>query len=112
MTNPDPPVSGPPTVSLKRSINFEVNKALVLVVCARLVVTVIGGIAALLSSLSAILNELANSFFTFEIEGARRYETLTGVRLGAALGRGYRYTDLHDPADGRFPCTVETGEEA
>jgi hypothetical protein len=62
-----------------------------------------------LSRIAVTFSELANTAFAIEIEHARRYEALSGVNLGPAVGQANRYTDLHgdDPERLRTITTLE-----
>jgi hypothetical protein len=93
-----------------------VQKALVQVVVSRSAVIALSTMGEGLKTIGHGFNVLGsgvsmmgNALFTVEADGARKYETLTGVRLGPAIGMPGRYTDLHPHGSGHpqtFPPQV------
>lgn len=91
-----------------RSFEKQVKRAKRAIVVWRLIGILICVPSTLLRIAAAVCEGVANLFttasnaiFTLECDAARRYEALTGVRLGPAIGQGSRYTDLHPlPGDG------------
>ena len=79
-----------------------VNKALTQVVVSRGVVTALSTIGMGLKTIGhgvqvvgGGVEMLANTAFTIEADGARKYENLTGVDLGLTVGLPNRYLGIH-----------------